>query len=202
MRDSNEINQPIRNLQRALRRISYDYDSIPLVVPDGIYGEDTEAAVRAFQNQFNLPSTGVVNQRTWDEIIRQYDNVLNKYTEGKTLAVFPSPFFIIELDDQNEIVYIVQATLAGLGDRYSNFTKNEVTGKYNAGDVENIKTLQKISGLPQTGIVDKNTWDALAEIFESDISKSRTRPFDPDSEKIIMRDRITFAPYNNDDFRL
>ena len=67
MRRDNEINKPIRNLQRALRRLSYEYDSIPKIVPDGIFGEDTENAVRAFQGQFNLPQTGVVNQTTRSE---------------------------------------------------------------------------------------------------------------------------------------
>ena len=202
MRRDNEINKPIRNLQRALRRLSYEHDSIPDVVPDGIFGEDTENAVKAFQTQFNLPNTGVVNQTTWDKISEEYENVLDKYTEGRTLAVFPSPFFVIELDDENEIVLIVQAAIAGLSNRYNNFERAEITGKYGQKDMDNIKTLQQISGLPQTGIVDKNTWDALAQVFESDISKSRTNPFDGDSENIIARDLVLYAPYNNDDLRL
>ena len=202
MRRDNEINKPIRNLQRALRRLSYEYESIPAVVPDGIFGEDTENAVKAFQRQFNLPQTGVVNQTTWDKIIVEYEKLLEKYTEGRTVAVFPSPFFLIELDDENEIVLVVQALIAGLSNRYDNFNRAEITGRYSQKDMDNIKTLQQISGLPQTGIVDKNTWDALAQVFESDISKSRTNPFDKESQNIIARDLVLYAPYNNDDYRL
>ena len=43
------IGKPIRSLQTMLRVIAAADEAIPQVVPDGIYGPDTEAAVTAFQ---------------------------------------------------------------------------------------------------------------------------------------------------------
>ena len=49
------IGKPIRSLQTMLRVIAAADEAIPQVVPDGIYGPDTEAAVTAFQARSGLP---------------------------------------------------------------------------------------------------------------------------------------------------
>ncbi len=45
------VNKPIRNAQHFLRRISYDND-IPRIIPDGIFGAQTQNAVMEFQRVF------------------------------------------------------------------------------------------------------------------------------------------------------
>ncbi len=47
-------------LQRLLCKKSYH------VGADGIFGNDTEVAVRKFQKDYGLVSDGIVGQRTWD----------------------------------------------------------------------------------------------------------------------------------------
>ena len=44
---------------------SQNYPAIPRLNPDGIYGKNTEQAVRKFQSVFGLPVTGVVDYKTW-----------------------------------------------------------------------------------------------------------------------------------------
>lgn len=52
-------------IQTELNRISQNYPAIPKVPKiDGIFGEKTEAAVRAFQKIFNLQTDGIVGQAT------------------------------------------------------------------------------------------------------------------------------------------
>ncbi len=58
----------VRTLQTQLNRISDAYTAIPKVAVDGIYGQQTADAVRAFQSIFNLPETGIVNMATWYRI--------------------------------------------------------------------------------------------------------------------------------------
>ena len=59
-------NDDVRTLQLRLNRISANYPSIPkIAVVDGIYGTDTEAAVRRFQEIFNLTADGIVGKSTW-----------------------------------------------------------------------------------------------------------------------------------------
>ena len=66
------IGQPIRSLQTMLRELSFVYDFLPRLTPDGIFGESTLEAVMLFQREFFPPVTGRVNQATWDAISALY----------------------------------------------------------------------------------------------------------------------------------
>ena len=65
----------IRQMQEQLNRISRVYSSIPTLVVDGIYGQQTKKAVEQFQKIFNLPVTGIVDYRTWYKISQIYVGV-------------------------------------------------------------------------------------------------------------------------------
>lgn len=62
----------VRQMQEQLARISKAYPAIPRISADGIYGPNTQAAVRKFQSVFGLPVTGVVDYKTWYEISAIY----------------------------------------------------------------------------------------------------------------------------------
>lgn len=62
----------VRTIQTQLNSISSTYSAIPKLRVDGIYGESTADAVRAFQRIFDLPETGVVDFSTWYEISEIY----------------------------------------------------------------------------------------------------------------------------------
>lgn len=61
-----------RQIQEQLNLIGEFYSSIPVLIPDGIYGERTADAVRAFQKIFRLPQTGIVDYPTWYKISDMY----------------------------------------------------------------------------------------------------------------------------------
>lgn len=58
----------VRQLQEQLNAIADVYYPIPNVAADGIYGAQTAEAVRAFQEQFDLPQTGITDFTTWYKI--------------------------------------------------------------------------------------------------------------------------------------
>lgn len=62
----------VRQIQEQLNLIGEFYSSIPVLIPDGIYGEHTADAVRAFQKIFRLPQTGIVDYPTWYKISDMY----------------------------------------------------------------------------------------------------------------------------------
>ncbi len=59
----------VRALQVLLERASELRDFMPPVLVDGIYGAQTETAVRAAQAWANIPQNGVVGPVTWDVIV-------------------------------------------------------------------------------------------------------------------------------------
>lgn len=62
----------VRTIQTQLNRIAQVYTAIPTLAVDGIYGPKTAASVRAFQQIFSLPATGVVDIGTWYKISAIY----------------------------------------------------------------------------------------------------------------------------------
>ena len=61
--------------------------TIPPVTADGIYGQNTRAAVLAAQRRFGLQETGVVDAATWDEIYDQFSGIEN--TTLRSTEIFP-----------------------------------------------------------------------------------------------------------------
>jgi len=62
----------VRQMQEQLNLIGEDYRAIPQLIADGIFGESTQAAVRKFQEIFDLPVTGIVDFPTWYKISDMY----------------------------------------------------------------------------------------------------------------------------------
>ena len=53
----------VRGLERRLIAAGFGVDDV-----DGHFGAQTEMAVRAFQQRYELPVDGVVGQQTWDRL--------------------------------------------------------------------------------------------------------------------------------------
>ncbi len=64
--------QKVEQLQEQLNAISSVYSAIPKITADGLYGQATSEAVRAFQSVFGLPQTGVADFRTWYKVSHIY----------------------------------------------------------------------------------------------------------------------------------
>ena len=78
-------NDYVRILQLRLNRISDNYPLIPKIATiDGIFAEDTEAAVKSFQETFGLGPDGIVGNATWYSVNRIYNAVkrLNELDSG------------------------------------------------------------------------------------------------------------------------
>ena len=73
--------QKVQQMQEQLDTIAQVYTAIPRIIADGIYGERTQAAVRAFQKIFDLPQTGVVDFSTWYKISQIYVGI-TRIAEG------------------------------------------------------------------------------------------------------------------------
>ena len=70
--DIGDSGTPVSTIQEQLSAIRRTYSNIPPLAIDGIYGEDTAAAVSRFQSIFDLPVTGEVDYSTWYKISQLY----------------------------------------------------------------------------------------------------------------------------------
>ena len=153
----------IRNLQRYLRRLSFDDPAIPRPPIDGIFDTATEDAVKAFQSQYGLAPTGRADRTTWDRIYETYlraerasdrtpvTNFFPLYPEGYELA----------LGERSLTVSLLQLLLQELSVLYDTLTLGEITGIFDDATEQNVRRFQRTSLLPETGRVDLATWNRI-----------------------------------------
>ena len=60
-------------LQTFLRTIAQNDPSVPMVTVDGVYGPQTEAAVKIIQGRNDIPQSGQVGPLTWNAIAGLYN---------------------------------------------------------------------------------------------------------------------------------
>lgn len=156
------IRQPVRSLQTMLRVIAEDDARQPTVIPDGIYGPSTLAAVAAFQRIHGISVTGVTDQDTWEAIVAEYEPAMTRVGPAQVLEIILEPGQIIRRGQRNPNLYIIQAILQVLSEIYSSISPPSMNGELDAPTAESLARFQAMSGLPETGELDKITWKHLA----------------------------------------
>ena len=74
-------------IQQYLSYIASVLEGIPPAEPDGVYGPQTEQAVRKFQEYFGIDVTGVVDRYTWNRIVFIYRNL--RFGNTRNVGQFP-----------------------------------------------------------------------------------------------------------------
>ncbi len=64
-------------LQIILNELQIAYDTYEALEVDGIFGNDTENAIKEFQEKNRLPLTGIVNKKTWNALVENYNKHVN-----------------------------------------------------------------------------------------------------------------------------
>lgn len=158
-------NQPIRSLQTMLRTIALFSDAYERIVPDGIYGPETQAAISTFQRKRGLPVTGITNQQTWDEIVRMYDEAMEALEPPQPIDYELGSEFPFTRGDGGARVKIAQHMLVQIAERYSCVCAPTVSGTMDDVMINSISEFQRLSGLPIDGKLDKTTWKHLVLQF-------------------------------------
>lgn len=152
----------IYELQQMLYALSLRNPAIPGVIPDGIYGEETAAAVRAFQQYAGLRVTGEVNGATWDRLAQMAQ--AEDRQPPTPLDAFPAkPGTVLHEGERCFSVLIVQSILLSLSEQFENIPPCHVTGEFDRETMLSLQPFQKLCALPVTGCVDGNTWNMLAQ---------------------------------------
>lgn len=159
------IGRPVRSLQTMLRVATQMDKTSPTIIPDGIFGQNTAAAVRDFQKKNRLPVTGVADNATWDKLVAAYEAACIEYAPASPLTVIMQPGQVIHAGEWNYHLFLIQAMLAVLARIHANFPPVPVSGVLDPQTGKSIAYFQEIAGLPATGAVDKTTWQYLANHY-------------------------------------
>jgi peptidoglycan hydrolase-like protein with peptidoglycan-binding domain len=148
-RNSNR-SQEVKYLQRRLRELGYYKQTV-----NGIFGPVTEDAVKRFQVNADIFPSGIVNTQTWNAIEKRPNTSSPKVSQSCNRPT-------LQLDSQGKDVRELQQRLYDLG-----YLKNSASGKFRPSGkfgepTKNaVMRFQRRQELPETGIVNAPTWEAL-----------------------------------------
>jgi peptidoglycan hydrolase-like protein with peptidoglycan-binding domain len=137
---SGSTDEAVRELQIALKETGNDPGLI-----DGVFGSQTEAAVRAFQAERGIAVDGVVGPITWRNI--------------DEFAEFDEP--VLREGSTGLPVRRAQSRLTAAG-----FDTGGVDGVFGPRTESGVRALQQATGVTVDGIVGPQTWqqiDALGD---------------------------------------
>ena len=164
------VSDNVRTVQIRLNRISNNYPSIPKIpTTDGVFDAPTAAAVRRFQEIFQLTPDGVVGKSTWYTIQNVYIGVkrltdLNAeaITEGEVTRQFPG---VLQKGERVFGVRTLQFYLDYLSQFYDTIPSVTVDGVFGDATEAAVRDAQTTFGLPPDGIVGEETWGAIERAY-------------------------------------
>lgn len=168
-------NQPIRSLQWMLRTVSQHTGDIDLLIPNGIYDPQTQAAISQFQRSHGLPVTGVTDRNTWEAVVRAYDEALVHTAPAHPIHLDLQLDFPIDESRYNPLVHLAQAMMYFLAAQTSSVLQPEQTGRVDETTRQALRDFQQLSGLPMTGALDKHTWKHLALHYSAAVAHDAIR---------------------------
>ena len=172
----------VYNAQILLNRISDSYPAIPKIYPvDGVFDEEMEQAVRKFQQIFQLVPDGIIGKQTGYKLAFLYVG-LNELTElesegirvseypkyspvNTTIQAEPERVLSYKEGDTGEGVRIIQYWLGWISAFNYSVPYVNADGVFGQSTENSVLAFQKQAGLPQTGMVDFDTWDELYRTY-------------------------------------
>lgn len=145
--NSGSTGDKVRELQARLAQLQWFPGRIAPT-----YGPGTTAAVRGFQGKRRLPTTGEVDQKTWDALIRMTETP----TRDAMYNIVKAGPAILKQGQQGNRVKDLQARLKQIG-----WFSEQITGHYGSVTVASVRGFQQKRGIPVTGAVDQTTLDRL-----------------------------------------
>jgi len=162
----------VRRMQLQLNRIRANFPLIPPVnSPNGYFGADTQAAVRAFQRSFNLVQDGIAGRSTWNKISQVFTAVTKLAElggEGERIGLSPTPpTVVIRQGSRGADVIHAQFLLDYIAQFYADIPAPLMDSVFGASTADAVRAFQRRFGLGVDGVIGPNTWRRLYEAFRT-----------------------------------
>jgi hypothetical protein len=141
----------IKEVQRYLVYIAETYNEMPYTQIDGIYSEETKAAVEFFQESKEIEVTGYVNEETFRLIVAEYSEIKNHNQSINGIA--NDELYPLKRGDAGESVKRLNSLIGELSEYYDIPILHSGEG-YTEDTVASVKLMQKIFGFSESGETD------------------------------------------------
>ena len=161
----------VRRMQDFLNRIRVNFPLIPQISnPNGVYGADTQAAVRAFQRSFNMTADGVIGKATWNKITQIFTAVARLGeldSEGIRISIGQNPPNVtLSQGSRGANVLELQFLLNYISTFYPSVPTVIQDSVFGADTANAVREFQKTFGLTSDGVVGPATWNKLYAVYK------------------------------------
>ncbi|MBR4319103.1 MAG: peptidoglycan-binding protein [Oscillospiraceae bacterium] len=162
----NMRNEQVRGLQYFLAVVGAYYEAVQPLQITGTFDAQTQISVKSFQKLFGLPETGVVDERTWDDIYRAYAGIVESIpTDIADSIPVPYPGTVLQEGTTSDYVRILQEYLTFIHETIPEIPAVRNTGYFGPLTRASVTAFQRYSGLPENGAVGVVTWDAVSGLY-------------------------------------
>lgn len=149
--------------------IHYFLDAIAFLDPDiprlktnSIYNDNSITMVKAFQEKYKLPVTGVFTYRDWNKLKEIYDKILINLNNEFVNDLYPDNF--LSLGSSGDDVVRFQRYLLAICKYDHSIPGVRVNGIFDDLTNRSVLKLQKDFGLDQNGVVGPILWRKVVEL--------------------------------------
>lgn len=194
----------VLTIQRQLNRIAVNYPSIPTITNvNGIFGTQTEDAVKQFQYIFNLTQDGIVGKSTWYRIKNIFNGIarLAELTADRLTYEDVSPIYPTLLAEgmSGDYIKTIQYYLDVVAYFYPQISNIEIDGYFGPETKQAVMSFQNLQGLAVDGIVGRDTWKSLTDAYHTVLKTIPT--IDGSKAYFIYPGYILSEGMENDDVR-
>lgn len=151
-----------RLAQFILEYLSFFYSTIPVVEPDGYFGEKTANAVKGFQKTFGLEPDGIVGAETWSKLY-EVSNEISILTQSD-VEEQKYPGTPLSVGSSGEGVELMKRYYNIIAEFYGELQPVQVNGIYDIEFEQAIREFQRRYGLDPDGVIGALTWTRIVEI--------------------------------------
>lgn len=156
----------IEEIQRMLRGLEIGTNGVSDVPIDGIFGPVTTQAVENFQRAYGLPVTGTVDRNTFDRLVEANNTYAKKSTDVIPIFAFrPGDGVALRMGDIEDAVYFLNIMLRSIATVFRNIPFPTVSAEYTESTADAVRAMQRMIGLPITGVTDRRTWNRITALY-------------------------------------
>lgn len=140
----------VEQIQFWLNAVAEFVDTIPTVTVDGIFGQATDRAVRAFQQHFGLTVDGIVGQATWNSIYNEYSSIQTDIAPPNVDTPGQFPGTTLAVGSRGNDVKQMQFYLRIISNSNSAIPAITADGIFGSATERAVRAFQQSTGLPWT----------------------------------------------------
>ena len=152
----------VEHIHYFLDAIAFLDPDIPRLPTNSIYNDNSIAMVKAFQEKYGLPVTGIFTYKDWNKLKEVYDKILKNLNNEFVNDLYPDNF--LSLGSNGEDVVKFQRYLLAICRYDHSIPGVRVNGVFDDLTRKSVLKLQRDLGLDENGIVGPILWRKVVEL--------------------------------------